>query len=74
MIIQRCDLCNKQSSFLQSMVLHKKTIDYCSACKEKAEQIKEDFRQVIKQEYMIYESRLRKAEQDFYYKKIKKYE
>ncbi len=74
MITYKCDICNSRTTNLNTMILHKKTFDYCQNCKEKAEKIKNDFREEIKQEYILYESRLKKIEQDFYYKKIKKHE
>lgn len=74
MVTSRCDLCKQNTNTLKSIVLHKKVYDYCPNCEKKAEKIKEDFKQVMKQEYIMYESRLKKAEQDFYYNKIKKYE
>lgn len=74
MIMQKCDICNKTTTNLKSIVLHKKTFDYCPNCQTKAEQIKENFKQLIKQEYILYESRLKKVEQKYYFDKIKRYE
>lgn len=74
MIIQQCDLCNKKTTAIKSIVLHKKTIDYCTDCEKKANKIVEDFKQIIKQEYILFECRLKRAEQKFYFDKIKKYE
>lgn len=74
MIIHKCDICNRKTTNLSAMVLHKRTFDYCQNCKKKAEKIKDNFREIMKQEYILYESRLEKVEQKFYFDKIKKYE
>lgn len=74
MIIFRCDICKKNTVNLKSIVLHKKSIDYCPECERKAENIKSRFEKIIKQENVQYESRLRNAEQNFYYNELKKYE
>ena len=74
MIILRCDFCKRNTTNLKSIILHKKSIDYCPECAKKAEKIKNDFENIIKQENAQYSSRLRKAEQNFYYNELKKYE
>ena len=73
-IVQKCDICNKDSNNLQTIILHKKTFDYCPLCENKAKEIKEQFKREIKQEYLLFESRLQKIEKSYYYNKIIKHE
>ena len=66
MIIHKCDICKKKSNNIQTIILHKKVIDYCPKCRVRAEQIEHEFKKVRKQEYLLYEMSLRKVEEDFY--------
>lgn len=43
MIIQKCDLCNKEVEKVNTMVLYNKSFDYCKDCEEKAEIIRKVF-------------------------------
>lgn len=74
MITFKCDICQKNRIDIKSMILHKKTIDYCTSCEKKAKQIKEDFKKEVKQEYISFEERLKKRERTFYDKRIKETE
>lgn len=40
MIIYKCDLCNKEVSKIESLILYKHTVDYCSDCIQKAKVIR----------------------------------
>jgi hypothetical protein len=40
MIIYKCDLCNKEVSKIESLILYKQTVDYCSDCIQKAKVIR----------------------------------
>lgn len=66
MIIQKCDICKKKSDNIQTIILHKKVIDYCPKCRIRAEQILNEFKRVRQQEYLLYEMSLREVEKDFY--------
>ncbi len=72
MIKSQCDLCKQNKNNLKTIVLHKKTFDYCKECENKAKKIREEFKKVIKLEYIKYESNLKKAEDTFFKDRIKK--
>lgn len=40
MVIYKCDLCNKEVSKIDSLILYKHTVDYCSECIQKAKVIR----------------------------------
>jgi hypothetical protein len=40
MIIYKCDLCNKEVNKIDSLILYKRTVDYCSDCIQKAKVIR----------------------------------
>ncbi len=40
MIIYKCDLCKKEVSKIESLILYKHTVDYCSNCIQKAKVIR----------------------------------
>ena len=66
MIKYACDICGKETTNLKSIVLYKKTFDYCPKCEKKANKIIIEFKKVMKQEYIRYESNIRKSEREFY--------
>lgn len=70
MIKYICDLCGKETTALHTMVLHKKSFEYCDSCKKRAEEIKKDFKDEIKQEYLTFEFNLKETEKNFYRNKI----
>lgn len=72
MIKFKCDLCQKETTGIKTMILNKKSIDYCKECEKRAERIKEEFRKIMKYEYLQYENSLKKKEKEFYEKIIKK--
>lgn len=71
MIKFKCDLCQKETTGIKTMILNKKSIDYCKECEKKAEKIKEQFKRIIEYEYLQYERELKIKEQEFYKKIIK---
>lgn len=40
MIIYKCDLCNKEVSKIESLILYKQKVDYCEECIQKAKVIR----------------------------------
>ena len=40
MIIYKCDLCKKETNKIDSLILYKHTVDYCSDCIQKAKVIR----------------------------------
>ncbi len=50
MIIQQCDICKRYVPLYDSIVLHKKAIDYCLRCKAIADKMKEEYRKEYSQE------------------------
>lgn len=70
MIIHRCDICKKNVAHLETIVLYKKSFDYCINCKTEAERIKEKFNKEYEYEYAILSSRL-KGKENKYLSEIK---
>lgn len=66
MLIKKCDLCKRNAKRITTIILHKKTFDYCNKCKPKADKILEEFRKIMKLEYLEYEEKLKKEEKIFY--------
>lgn len=64
MIIRKCDICNREVSILDTMVLYTKPIDYCCKCKEEAEKIKQEYKQEVEYENATLDSRLRSKERN----------
>lgn len=65
-IIGECDLCGKKTKNLNSIILYKKSIDYCNDCKNKAKEIKKEFKKQIQEEYLWFERTVEKIERNFY--------
>lgn len=61
-----CDICEEETTRINTIILHKRKIDYCGRCASKAKQIEEDFREMIQEHYIDYEERLKKKEEKFY--------
>lgn len=64
MIKFKCDICNKNTTTLETVILHKRTIDFCTDCKQKVDNIVEEFYKEKLQEYLKYEQRLKQIEKD----------
>lgn len=62
MIIQKCDICNRECLISGTIVIYKRYIDFCFSCKGEAEKIKESFKKEIDFEFSILDSRLRSKE------------
>ncbi len=69
-IIGKCDLCNRNTTDLNSIILYKKHFDYCQKCEKKAEEIKNKFKDDIQEEYLWFERNLERIEKNFYKKII----
>ena len=67
MIIHKCDICKKDVLHLDSIVLYKKSFDYCRNCKMEAERIKEEFKKEYDCEYAILNNKLKSKEKQFIY-------
>mgnify|MGYP004506424209 FL=1 len=64
MIIQQCDICKRKVPILDTVVLYKKSIDYCEKCKNKVEKAKKEYEKEIEYEYCILDSRLKSKERN----------
>ncbi len=62
MIIQKCDICNREVTILDTIVLYSKSIDYCRECREKAEKIEQEYKREIECQIIILESKLKTKE------------
>lgn len=65
MIIQICDICNKEVKCLETIVLYKKPIEYCDKCKEKVEEFAREFSKEINFEREVMNASLRSKERDY---------
>ena len=64
MIIHKCDICKREVPILDTVVLYKKTIDYCERCKNKVEKIKQEYKKEMEYEYCVLDSRLKSKERN----------
>ena len=71
MIIKICDLCGEETKKLKSVILYKKTFDYCENCENKARKIEKDFKRLVKNNNRYFSEELKKKEKDFYKKRIR---
>lgn len=62
MIIQKCDICKREAPIIDTIVLHKKPLDYCERCRNKIEKIKQEYKREVEYQYCILDSRLREKE------------
>lgn len=62
MTIYKCDICGESVNRLNSIILYKKSFDYCDKCKRKAEEIKDNFKKEVDYENTILDSRLKTKE------------
>ena len=53
MIIQQCDICKRKVPILDTVVLYKKSIDYCEKCKNKVEKAKKEYEKEIEYRKMF---------------------
>lgn len=71
MIIQKCDICLKTVKSLETIIIYKQSIDYCSKCKNKIEDIIEKFKKDANFEKELMYANLKRKEKD-YIRQIKK--
>jgi len=64
MIINKCDICGKTVKYLDSVILYSKNIDYCTKCKEKADNIKKEYEDQVKYENILLNERLKSKERN----------
>ena len=64
MIIQQCDICKRKVPILDTVVLYKKSIDYCEKCKNKVEKAKQEYKREMEYEYCTLDSRLKSKERN----------
>lgn len=64
MIIFQCDICKNKTSQIDTLVLYKKSIDYCHKCKEEVEKMKQDYKREIDYENVMLDSRLKSKEKN----------
>lgn len=64
MIIQQCDICKRKVPILDTVVLYKKSIDYCEKCKNKVEKARQEYKREIEYEYCVLDSRLKSKERN----------
>lgn len=68
MIINKCDLCGKTVLHLDTIILYKRSFDYCKTCKEKAEKIINEYKREIEYEAVMLDSRLKSKEKNILHK------
>ncbi len=64
MIIQKCDICNREVPILDNIILYKKPIDFCNRCRDKIEKAKQEYKKEVDYEYCILDSKLRNKERN----------
>ena len=69
MISFKCDLCGKKTTRLRTVVLYKKSIDYCPSCSKKMQKLLEEFKGEMRVRYLQYEKSIKELEEDFLKKK-----
>ncbi len=69
----KCDICGKEQKHINTLILHKKKIDYCDSkkCEKKALKIMEKFKREIEYQNVMYNSILKSKENELI-KEIKK--
>lgn len=65
MIIQRCDICKKEVDNINSVILYKRSFDYCENCKEEAEKLINRFKDERKYQNILLDSALRNKEMEY---------
>lgn len=65
MIIKRCDFCKKDVDYINTVVLYKKSIDFCEKCRNKAEKVIKDFEREINYENTMKDISLRNKEKNY---------
>ena len=65
MIIQICDICNKEVKQLETIVMYKQPIEYCDKCKEKVQEKLKEFENEIKFEREVMNASLKSKEKKY---------
>lgn len=65
MIIQICDVCNKEVKQLETIVMYKQPIEYCDKCKEKVQEKLKEFENEIKFEREVMNASLKSKEKKY---------
>ena len=65
MIIQICDICNKEVKHLNTMVLYKQPIEYCEKCREKVQEVVEEFKKELDFEREVMNVSLKNKEKKY---------
>lgn len=66
MIEIKCDICGKQDVKINTLILHKKKIDYCNdeKCIEKVGNIKKEFEREVKVQNIYFNAALKQKENE----------
>ena len=62
MIMYTCDICGKSVNYLDTMVIYRRSFDYCLKCKKEVEKIRDEFKKEIDYQYVLLDAGLRAKE------------
>lgn len=62
MIKQICDLCNRETNMLESIILHTTSFDFCTRCQKEVREIINVDKEIYAEEYKNFKERLKKRE------------
>lgn len=62
MIMYTCDICGKSVNYLETMVIYRRSFDYCLKCRKEVEGIREEFKKEIDYQYVLLDAGLRSKE------------
>lgn len=65
MIKYICDICKKEATELNTIILYKKHFQHCRKCYSKAHLIQKSFRKEIAQEYIKFEKKIKLLEEKY---------
>ena len=63
MIMYTCDICGKSVNYLETMIIYRRSFDYCLKCRKEVEKIREDFKKEIDYQYVLLDAGLRAGEE-----------
>jgi len=58
-----CDICGKSVNYLETMVIYRRSFDYCLKCRKEVEKIREEFKKEIDYQYVLLDAGLRAGEE-----------
>ena len=64
MIMYTCDICGKSVNYLDTMVIYRRSFDYCLKCRKEVEKIREEFKKEIDYQYVLLDAGLRAKEEN----------